>query len=877
MARFLALAAAALLAGANGAGAAVFQVTNTNGSGAGSLHQAVLDANATPEADTITFAIPGGGLKSIPGALPTITHPLTIDGFTQAGAIAGTNASGAIDATIRIDLDGHGSLADGAPMAKIASSLTVIRGVAIHGTGSNGSEVEIELGVHDVSIHGCFIGIGASGSGLGSSGYGIVNHGVGEIGGADPADRDLLSGNAVAAVLQTGADASIEGNLIGTSAADNVAVPNGRGIVVSGVGADCRIGGLADGAGNEIAGNDGTAIVLAPNAGSATSILHNSIHDNAGYGIDLGDDGPTANDPGDADKGPNALQNSFEVTFAVVFGSKLRIEGLLDSAPGSYHVEIFGGDSINQNDTAEGHTLLATAELDIPDGKTIATLQQTIDLPSPPSGALEVTATATNSTTGATSEFCNTVEAVDGGTSITVTNTSDIGAGSLRAAILTANLDPGPNTILFAIPGSGGHTIPLLSGMTITAPVVIDGYSQSDSAANSLESGTNAVIHVALDGYNAGTDDAITVASDDVLIRGLGIQNFDGDAIAVTAGARDHVESCFLGTDVTGLIDLGNAGNGVSIGALATDTQVGGPLRSQRNILSGNAAAGVIDAGTGTFISGNLIGTDASGTAAIANDGAGIDENGNGATIGLRTAEARNTIRFNGGAGIAVSGAGATIAGNSIGDNAGLGIDLGDDGVTPNDAGDADSGANGLQNFPVLASVELAAGGTRVDGSLDFTLEPAHDSRDFTVDLYQSDACDPSGFGEGAAWLGSASVRLTPEHPSFSVTLPATALVGSEITATATDVATAQTSEFSACLALAVPLCGDASGDGKLAAGDALLALRTAVGTEACPRCVCDVNAIGGITSGDALQILRASVGQGGQTFDCPVCSAAPL
>src|SRR5690349_24377722 len=78
---------------------AVFTVTGTADTGAGSLRQAILDANAAPGADTIQFAIPGSGVQTIrPATLfPVITDAVTIDGYTQPGAspntlTVGTNA-----------------------------------------------------------------------------------------------------------------------------------------------------------------------------------------------------------------------------------------------------------------------------------------------------------------------------------------------------------------------------------------------------------------------------------------------------------------------------------------------------------------------------------------------------------------------------------------------------------------------------------------------------------------------------------------------------------------------------------------------------------------------------------------------------------------
>jgi hypothetical protein len=66
-------------------------------------------------------------------------------------------------------------------------------------------------------------------------------------------------------------------------------------------------------------------------------------------------------------------------------------------------------------------------------------------------------------------------------------------------------------------------------------------------------------------------------------------------------------------------------------------------------------------------------------------------------------------------------------------------------------------------------------------------------------------------------------------------------------------------------------VCGDATGDEKVTATDALVTLRTAVGSASCEACVCDVNSAGGITSSDALAVLRAGVGQP-VTLSCGDC-----
>jgi CSLREA domain-containing protein len=75
------------------------------------LRAAIQQANATTGADAINFAIPGTGVKTIVvgatgfGALPAITDPVTIDGYTQPGSSPNTKAVGN-DAVLKIELNG---------------------------------------------------------------------------------------------------------------------------------------------------------------------------------------------------------------------------------------------------------------------------------------------------------------------------------------------------------------------------------------------------------------------------------------------------------------------------------------------------------------------------------------------------------------------------------------------------------------------------------------------------------------------------------------------------------------------------------------------------------------------------------------------------
>ena len=164
---------------------------------------------------------------------------------------------------------------------------------------------------------------------------------------------------------------------------------------------------------------------------------------------------------------------------------------------------------------------------------------------------------------------------------------------------------------------------------------------------------------------------------------------------------------------------------------------------------------------------------------------------------------------------------GNAILGNAIFANAGLGIELTNApnvrGVTPNDPRDPDDGANNLQNFPVLQSATSGGGTTTVKGTLNSNPGTA-----FRVEFFASPAADPSGYGEGARFLGAAAVTTNATgNASFTAQLPVSVPAGQVITATATDPA-GNTSEFSKArrVAASTPPAGVTSGSAVVATPD---------------------------------------------------------
>jgi hypothetical protein len=156
--------------------------------------------------------------------------------------------------------------------------------------------------------------------------------------------------------------------------------------------------------------------------------------------------------------------------------------------------------------------------------------------------------------------------------------------------------------------------------------------------------------------------------------------------------------------------------------------------------------------------------------------------------IGGTSAGQGNLIAGNTGAGVIVKATGnVQVLGNSIYGNSGLGIDLGNDGVTANDAApDADSGANGLQNFPVLWSANSHGGATAIVGQLD-----SEAGRTYRIEFFANAAGseDASGYGEGATFLGAVEVSTdgSGRAPIDAFLSGVSLVAGSRVSATATE------------------------------------------------------------------------------------------
>ena len=515
-----------------------YTVTTTADSGAGSLRQAILDANANSGADIIAFNITGSGVHTISPAtaLPTITEAVTINGYSQPGASANTNAPNqGTNAVIQIEIDGTSAGTFGNGLH--ATAVVTVRGLAINRC-LTGAGIFIATGGNGSIIAGNFLGTDPTGSSRpGAQYYGVEVEGATGVvvGGVNSADRNLISGSDQTQVYigdSGGANTVVKGNLIGTNAAGTSAVPGmfdysqvyvrvGTGVLIggptaaernvisgsigsgnagAGVGIGYTVGGTSAQAtiqgnyigtdvtgtlpipngygisipdsnciikGNVIAGNtlqaiiseggsneviqgnfigtDETATLDLGNGGGAMAIggnnwtiggtgpgegnviafngppyggianggptggriRSNRIFGNRPLGIDLyvgGGGGVTANDPGDVDGGPNNGQNYPIITSVTPGASTTNIQGSLNSTAATvFDIDLFSGPAClpRPQDFLQGENYLGSVQVTT-DGSGNATFST--DVPFVLAAGQPVTATATDPN-GNTSEF----------------------------------------------------------------------------------------------------------------------------------------------------------------------------------------------------------------------------------------------------------------------------------------------------------------------------------------------------------------------------------------------------------------------------------------------------------------------------------------
>jgi CSLREA domain-containing protein len=381
--------------------------------GSCSLRSAIEEANSNPGADTIKFAIPGTGLKTIVvnstglGALPAKKEQVTIDGYTQTDAHPNTLAVGN-DAALKIQLDGTNVGGNALEISNASGS--VIKGLVIN-----------RFDLAGIFVTGDSVGNRIEGNFIGTNPTGTIDRGNGQdavtifagpsqtvVGGTTRTARNLLSGNGNRGVAILDSDSSrIQGNYVGTDKSGTKDLGNAHAGVLLVGGSDNLVGNGTSAGSNSIAFNGDDGISVSGSTTSGNVISRNSVFSNVGLGIDLVGGvedaaGRTANDAGDVDAGPNGLQNKPYLGSAKTVLGKTTVKGTLNSAAGkTYKIEFYS----NPSGGAEGKKFIGAKVVSTgSDGKAAFTFTPATKV----SVGRTVTATATNTTTGSprdTSEF----------------------------------------------------------------------------------------------------------------------------------------------------------------------------------------------------------------------------------------------------------------------------------------------------------------------------------------------------------------------------------------------------------------------------------------------------------------------------------------
>lgn len=328
------------------AGISVLVVTTTSDStdiddGERSLREALLAANASPEADEIRFDLPGVAPHTISVAtpLPALTGTVIIDGYSQPDAFTAP--------TVRLDGGATGGSApfDGLVLAGMSS---VVRGLSITNFGGNGI-VLAGRGRH--WVQGCTVGANGDWStpnGNGGDGI-LINSSGNQIGGVSdvvPLLGNLVAGNGGAGVRIASGDTNrLQSNYIGVGLDGRLGLGNrGDGVLVA-AGTGNVVGGTVKGSGNWIAFNGGAGVRVLPQPGAA--VMLNTIEKNAGLGIDVLDGGT-----GEHGSVPSiaSVVSSRRTTSITA-----EIEG---AAWTEYRVELFANSAPDPSGHGEGEALL---------------------------------------------------------------------------------------------------------------------------------------------------------------------------------------------------------------------------------------------------------------------------------------------------------------------------------------------------------------------------------------------------------------------------------------------------------------------------------------------------------------------------------------
>ena len=843
--------------GASLSRSATFTVTTRADSGAGSLRQAILDADTNPEPNNIIFQISGTPPFTITPllALPAVGNPTIIDGTTQNGFTSAPV----------IELSGASAGANVIGL-QLLSGFSTVRGLAINRFSAQG----IVLNGPSNVIQGNYIGTDVTGKMVrGNASYGIgVNSSGNLIGGTNAGNGNVISGgNDTGIYIYNTSANTIQGNLIGVTAAGTNALGNVNNGVVLDKSSGNWIGGTNSGARNVVAGNGQSGIYLNGSAATGNVIQGNYIGtDSSGsLMVSNADDGITINGaPGNTIGGATAgggnvisgngfagvSINSGGASNNLVWGNLIGTGAAGKTALGNKNagvaVSAAAGNQLGGTNTAAGNVISGNTQdgILLTDGATGNLIEGNL---------IGLSAAGTN----AIPNGFNGIALSGAGSNLIgggAVGARNVISGNAKNGVDILGLSDSGNVVLgnyIGLDVTGHKTVAntlagvriqgcsnVVGGVTTGSGNVISGNGQqgvclvgtNGNVTGNMIQGN--LIGLDVTGANSlGNGDAgvgiISAANNQVGGTTTGTRNVlsanGGEGIfLIDAGTTNNVvQGNYIGTDATGMTEHGNVYEGITVQDAIT-TQIGGTAPGAGNLISANNNRGILLANaSGNVLQGNFIGIKADGSTALGNLNHGVDITAGSSNniVGGTAAGAGNVLAFaqifngNGYCGVRVrTGAfNNLISGNSIFSNAALGIDLdptsggtsaGTNAIVGCESGVVAGAANAGQNFPVLANA-YSGSGTRIRGTLD-----SSPGKMYLLQFFASPAGDSSGYGEGQVFLGQTNLTLKAAMCSsnFTVFLPVSVPANWVVTATATSPAN-NTSEFSAWVpVVSVPL-----------------------------------------------------------------------
>lgn len=707
----------------------------------------------------------------------------------QISATTGTQVQGNI---IGLDAAGNGVISNALGVSLASASGNTIGGTAAGSrnviSGNLGAGLRIlasPVAAGNNTVSGNFIGTdgtGANDRGNGGDGV-LIDVAAGQtatnnlIGGIGVAARNVISGNSMNGIRISGVTATanlVQGNFVGLDAGGTMRIANSDAGVLLLDAPSNLIGGTATGAGNVISGNSDSGIAITNSLSTGNQVQGNLIGTNAAGTAGIGN-----------------MFTGIDVSSAnnnIIGGTAAGARNVI-SGNGS---DQSGG--VSFSDGASGNQVLGNfIGTDITGGSTLGNSLF----------GVRVFNSAVNNVIGGTTVAARNVISGNDGPGVFIQHATTTGNQILGnyIGLNTTGLAATPNTVGgVSINGAVNNTI---GGATAGAGNIISGNMLSGISINAGASGNQVLGNlVGLNGAGMALPNSnhgvVIDNSPSNIIGGTvsGARNVisgntvDGIRLLASGTTNTQILGNFIGLNLGGTAGIGNGGNGIFLDA-ANNNSIGNGTTAGGNVISANNGNGIFFVSTpsGNQIRGNLIGTDALGTGSLGNTGSGIDLNGSNNTVG-GAGTAANTIAFNLGKGISVSiGTGNRITQNSIFSNDSRGIDLANDGLTANDAGDSDTGPNNLQNFPVLVSVSSAG---VISGSLDSLA--GNSAYPVRIEFFANTTLDGCTNGEGETFLGFTTLAAPGAFSATVALVPGKNL----ISATAID-NNGNTSEFSVC------------------------------------------------------------------------------